>query len=75
MTTHRFNVSEYYRMGKMGLLNQRTELIDGTIIDLEPIGPGHADIGDTLADHSLPGGKQRTGRESSLKLQNQSIDT
>ena len=30
MTTHRFNVAEYYRMGELGLLSERTELIDGT---------------------------------------------
>lgn len=48
MTTHRFNVAEYYRMGELGLLSERTELIDGIIIDMEPIGPWHADIVSTL---------------------------
>ena len=40
MTTHRFKVAEYYRMGEPGLLSERTELIDGIIIDMEPIAPG-----------------------------------
>jgi Uma2 family endonuclease len=48
-TEHRFSVTDYYRMGELGLLNERTELIDGIIIDMEPIGPWHADIVDILA--------------------------
>ena len=44
MTSHRFSVSEYYRMGELGILDQRTELIEGLIVDMEPIGPWHADI-------------------------------
>jgi Uma2 family endonuclease len=48
MTTHRFSVLEYYRLGELGLLSERTELIDGIIIDMEPIGPWHADIVDSL---------------------------
>jgi Uma2 family endonuclease len=48
MTTHRFSVAEYYRLGELGLLNKRTELIEGQIIDMEPIGPWHADIVDIL---------------------------
>jgi len=49
MTTHRFNVTEYYRLGELGLLDQRTELIEGIIVDMEPIGPWHASIGDILS--------------------------
>jgi Uma2 family endonuclease len=48
MTTHRFSVAEYYRLSELGLLNERTELIEGQIIDMEPIGPWHADIVDIL---------------------------
>ena len=44
MITHRFSVAEYYHLGELGLLNQRTELINGIITDMEPIGPWHADI-------------------------------
>ena len=41
---HRITVEQYYRMGEVGLLtrDERTELIDGEIIDMAPIGPGHA---------------------------------
>jgi Uma2 family endonuclease len=49
MTTHRFSVAEYYRLGELGLLSERTELIEGLIIDMEPIGPWHADVVDILA--------------------------
>jgi len=49
MTTHRFSIAEYYRLGELGLLDQRTELIDGIILDMEPIGPWHADILQILA--------------------------
>jgi len=49
MIAHRFNVSEYYHLGELGILNTRTELLDGIIIDMEPIGPWHADIVDILA--------------------------
>ncbi len=45
----RFTVKEYYRMAKAGILNEdnRVELIEGEIICIPPIGPGHQ--GDT--DH------------------------
>ena len=48
MTTHRFSVAEYYRLGELGLLDERTELIEGIVIDTEPIGPWHASVVDTL---------------------------
>jgi Uma2 family endonuclease len=48
MVIHRFSVTEYYRLGELGLLDKRTELIDGIIIDMEPIGPWHADVVDIL---------------------------
>jgi Uma2 family endonuclease len=42
-TTHRFNVTEYYRMAETGVLSPdaRVELLDGQIIDMSPIGPSH----------------------------------
>jgi Uma2 family endonuclease len=46
---HRFNVEQYYELGELGLLNQRTELLEGIITDMEPIGPWHANIGDILS--------------------------
>jgi Uma2 family endonuclease len=40
----RFSVAEYYRMGDVGIIgpDDRTELIDGEIIEAAPIGSGHA---------------------------------
>jgi Uma2 family endonuclease len=46
---HRFNLEQYYELGELGLLKQRTELLDGLITDMEPIGPWHANIGDILS--------------------------
>ena len=40
----KFTVAEYYRMGEAGILKayERVELIEGEIIVMPPIGPGHA---------------------------------
>src|SRR6516165_9773184 len=45
---HRFNATDYYRLGELRILGERTELIKGIVIDMEPIGPWHADIVTTL---------------------------
>ena len=47
---HGFNVSDYYRMAEAGILgwNDRVELIDGDLIDMAPIGSGHASTVDRL---------------------------
>jgi hypothetical protein len=45
---HRFTTQQYYELGELGFLNQRTELLEGIITDMEPIGPWHANIGDIL---------------------------
>lgn len=43
---HRLTVHDYYRMAEVGLLSpdDRTELIDGEIIDMPPIGDRHAAV-------------------------------
>jgi Uma2 family endonuclease len=41
---HRFSVEQYYELGELGLLDKRTELLEGIITDMEPIGPYHAGI-------------------------------
>jgi Uma2 family endonuclease len=46
---HRFSVEQYYELGELGLLKQRTELLEGIITDMEPIGPYHANVGDHLS--------------------------
>jgi Uma2 family endonuclease len=47
---HRFDVDAYYKMAEAGILNRddRVELIDGEIIDQEPITSAHAAIGRRL---------------------------
>ena len=43
---HRLTVHDYHRMGEVGLLSpgDRTELIEGEIVDMPPIGSAHADV-------------------------------
>ncbi len=43
---HRLTVADYHRMGEAGLFapEARTELIEGAIIDMTPIGPNHAGV-------------------------------
>ena len=43
LTRRRFTVDEYYAMGAAGILGEddRVELIDGEIVQMPPIGPGH----------------------------------
>lgn len=39
----RFDVEDYYRMAEAGLLGEqdRVELIEGQVVEMEPIGPSH----------------------------------
>jgi hypothetical protein len=46
---HRFSLEQYYELGELGLLDRRTELLDGVIIDMEPVSPWRANIGDILS--------------------------
>jgi Uma2 family endonuclease len=46
---HRFSLEQYYELGELGLLDRRTELLDGVITDMEPVSPWHANIGDILS--------------------------
>ena len=47
---HRLSVADYYRMAEVGILppDERTELIDGEIIDMPPPGSLHAGTVDYL---------------------------
>lgn len=51
-TKHRFTVDQYYKMGEVGILGleQRTELIEGEVIEMSPIGTKHAACLSKLAD-------------------------
>lgn len=48
---HRLTVHDYYRMAEVGLLSpdDRTELIEGEIVDMPPIGSEHASVVTLLA--------------------------
>jgi Uma2 family endonuclease len=49
--SRRFTVQEYHRMGEAGILcaDERTELLDGELYAMPPIGSGHAGEVDRLA--------------------------
>jgi Uma2 family endonuclease len=51
LSHHRFTVDEYHRMAEAGILTEddRVELLDGQIVPMTPIGPGHAGCVDALA--------------------------
>lgn len=51
LTAHRFTVDEYYRMGRGGVFGEddRVELVDGQVVEMTPIGPGHAGCVTALA--------------------------
>ena len=44
LTTRRFTVDEYHRMGGAGVFHEddRVELLEGQIVEMSPIGPAHA---------------------------------
>jgi hypothetical protein len=51
-TTRKFKVDDYYRMVDAGILrdDDRVELIEGTVIEMPPIGSHHADVVDALQE-------------------------
>ncbi len=50
VSRRRFNIEEYYRMARAGILTEddRVELIDGEVLEMTPIGPRHAITVDRL---------------------------
>jgi hypothetical protein len=56
---HRFSLEQYYELGELGLLDRRTELLDGVINDMEPVSPRHANIGDILSRIFNEGARSR----------------
>ena len=51
LAPRRFTVDEYYRMAKAGILRpgDPVELLEGIIVEMRPIGSGHALCVDSLA--------------------------
>ena len=57
----KFTVAEYYRMAEVGILSpeERVQLIEGEIIVMPPIGPGHASsVALSIHAFSRPAGDQ-----------------
>jgi len=52
LSRRRFSVAEYYFMGEAGILkpDERTELIEGEIVVMPPIGPARAEGNDRTSD-------------------------
>lgn len=72
MLTHRFTVSDYFRMAESGILpgDGRVELIDGEIVDMSPIGPFHSGSVSDFIEHfaAISGGRWRLLNQSPLDL-------
>jgi Uma2 family endonuclease len=64
---HRLTSADYHRMGEIGILGPelRTELIDGEIIEMPPIGHPHAGTLDLIADRL----GDAVGRRALLRVQ------
>jgi Uma2 family endonuclease len=67
-TVVRFSVEDYHRMGEAGILGPelRTELIDGEVVEMPPIGHPHAGTVNLLADPL----KEAVGRKAIVAVQN-----
>ncbi len=52
---HRLTVEDYHRMGEAGILGPelRTELIEGEIVEMTPIGPSHGGTVNFLGNRLL----------------------
>jgi Uma2 family endonuclease len=67
LTLRRFTVDDYYAMARAGILHEddRVELIDGEIVEMAPIGPGHAGRTDRGAELFL----RRFGDLAQVRIQ------
>jgi Uma2 family endonuclease len=56
LVTHRFTAKDFHRMVEAGILleDDRVELLHGEIVDMPPIGPGHASGVKRLLNSFLP---------------------
>lgn len=56
LITHRFTAKDLHRMVEAGILQEddRVELLQGEIVDMPPIGPGHASGVNRLLNAFLP---------------------
>jgi Uma2 family endonuclease len=56
LITHRFTTKDFHRMVEAGILHEddRVELLHGEIVDMPPIGPGHASGVKRLLNGFLP---------------------
>jgi Uma2 family endonuclease len=73
---HRFSVTDYHRMAEAGVFapDQRTELLDGEIIDMMPIGPFHGSVVRRLNNFfaQLGAGRWVVDCQNALRLNEQS---
>jgi len=67
-TIRKFKVDDYYRMVDVGILagDDRVELIEGTVIEMPPIGSHHAGIVDALQEIL----SARLGERARVRVQN-----
>jgi Uma2 family endonuclease len=56
LVTYRFTVQDYHRMAEAGIFHEddRLELLEGEIVEMPPIGPGHAGGVKRLMNSFLP---------------------
>lgn len=74
---HRLTVEDYYLLAEEGSLtpDSRTELLDGRIVDMFPIGPFHSDIVNWLSTRLAQAGGERwtVGTQGPLRLSGTSV--